>query len=220
VSTSAYGGRVRLPAARLEGREALSSHALRVLANNAHHYADQKCLHLVNWTAAKTSMMAAGQGYLVPFQISTQFARVTTYGPIPLTLRADRTAHPVRLELAAASSSLGVNVDFAAVLTADPSGGDELVEDATIVAQNGVIFTGVSATTPSWRGAASGSTFFTPAQSIVDAALGSRDTLADTGGSPATVDTCEVFLVIYAKSASLVVTPRLYGVHLSEYVGT
>jgi hypothetical protein len=220
VSTSEYGGRVRLPTARLEGRETLSSHALRVLASNAHHYADQKCNHLVNWTAARTSLMAAGQGYMQPFQLSTSFARVASYGPIPLTLKPDRTAYPVRLELAAASSSGGTNVDFAAMLVSSVALGSDFVRDSAIIANHGVIFAGTTSATPAWLAASSGSTFFAPSQSIVEAALGARNTLTDTSGSPATVDTCEVFLVVYARGANLAVTPRLYGVHLSEYVGT
>jgi hypothetical protein len=219
VSTSEYGGRVRLSSTRLADTVDVSAHALRVLASTAHHYADQKCNHLVNWTAAKTSMMAAGQGYMQPFQNSTDFARVMSYGPLPLTLKPDRTAYPVRLELAAASSVFGTTVTFAAVLVPQLALGSDFVEDTTIVSQHGVIFTGVSATTPSWRGASSGSTFFVPDQSIVDAALGARDTLTDTSGTPATVDTREVWLVVYAKRSGAA-TPRLYGVHLSEYVGT
>ncbi|UJR81496.1 hypothetical protein [Sandaracinus amylolyticus] len=221
MTTSEYEGRVLLPSTRLEGRESLSSHALRLLASNAHHLADQRCNHLVNWVAPKISLASPGQTTVVariPNPVSTSFVRVAMYGPLPLTPRDEGRSYPLRLELAGAASSAGTAVTFAAVLVPAPTLGTDYVTDSSIIANRGVIFAATTSTTPAWLAAASGSKFFELDPSIVAEGWGARPTLRDTGGEPASVDTCEAWLVIYAKSAGPV-TPRVYGVHLSEYVG-
>lgn len=217
MTTSIYGGRVLVPADRLGASEPVTSHAARLLANNALHYADQKAHCLVNWTAPRTSLMPAGHtGYRVPNPVSTSWTRLAVWGPLPVTLRANRVAYPVRLELAGATSSALASVTFGAVLVPSVEIGTDYVEDTAFTAGAGVIFAATASTTPAWLAAATGSKYFVRG---AEPGARTRDTILDEGGEPTTVETVETYLVVYAKTSSIDGTPRLYGVHLSEHVG-
>lgn len=221
MSTSDLEGRILVPSARLASAEDVSSRALRTLANNAHHYADQKCHHLVNWVSPASGVVPVGwTPYLVPSPVSTDFVLLSAFGPFPLTVHGDRSSYDLRLELLGATSSGGTAVTFAAVVVDDPERARRYVEDAADTPDAGVIFTATSSATPAWLAATTGAKQFQPSRSLVDRMWGARSTLLDTGGDPTTVDTCEAFLVVFAKTANVLATPRLYGVHLSEYVGT
>lgn len=212
MTTSLYGGRVRTPAGRLDYTNDVSSRALRKLVSNAHHYADQKCHSLVSWVAP------TGR-FREPTTATTDFARLAMYGPLPLTLRDDYAAYSLRLELAGASASAGTGVTFGAVVVPSIVLGTDFVNDSALITGSGAIFTTTTSITPAWLTTSAGTKFFDLAPSVIDAGFGVRSTLTDTGGEPTEVETCEVWLVVYARTANIAVKPRLFGVHLSEYVG-
>lgn len=218
MTTSEYGGRVRVSASILNTEEPLGTRGTKVLASNAHHFADMKCNHLVNWVAARTALLET-PGYRSPDAPTTDFARLCAWGPLPLTIRPDRSAYPLRLELAGATSNVIGGAVFGAVLVPDLALGTEFVEDTTFTTGRGAIFKSTSSTTAAWLDTDFGAKYFGLSRSVSDPGWGARHTLVDTGGHPTTVDTCEAWLVVYAKTSNIAALPRLYGVHLSEHVG-
>lgn len=215
MSTSQFGYRVRFPSTRLAEREPVSSKALKLLANNAHHYADQKCNHLVNWVAPQTSLTTSAN-YLQSTGSESVWSLLTIHGPFPITIHGNGTrAYRMRLRLAGATSGLAT-ASFAAVLA--PGGGKPPVGPDSITPGFGATFATAS-TTPAWLAAVDGALFFEPHPSLITPALQPISTFTDTGGTPASVDTYQLNLHIFTKTSSDDVATRLWAVHLSEYVG-
>jgi hypothetical protein len=222
MSTSPRVGRMRFPAGFGAAREPLTAHRARgIYANNALHFADTKCNHWVNWVAPKAAAVGGNVLVRIPNPITTTWSRVAVFGPFPMTLRADGTPYPVRMELLGATASGGTAVEFGCALVAEVAHGADLIEDAgSRIDGFGVVYSSTSSATPAWLTAAQGAVFFTPSTSLVGRGRKLRSTLVDTGGAPANVETTEVYVVAWGKSASAIVAPRIYGMHVSEYVGT
>lgn len=215
MSTSEHGYRVAFPASRLSGAEDLSPFALKTIANNAHHYADEKCNHLVNWVAPRQSVMTTGAGYIEQSPSETEWRHLTKHGPFPITLHGSGGGYRMRLRLAGAAQA-GSIASFAAILV--PFGGNPIVWPDNVSQGYGARYF-TSSTTPAWLTPAAGTELFIPHPSLVTPSLRAVSTFTDTGGDPVTVDITQIELWIFAKSNVVDVAGRLYGVHFSEYVG-
>lgn len=214
MSTSPRAGRVRFPATLLDSLEPVSAHRARnLVANNALHYADAKCSHLVNWVAPTS----AGSGKDLtrrPDPISTDYTRLGAWGPVRITRKDDGTPYTVRLRLhAAVAGAAGVACTFAVILVPDLPSSLGLV--GTVTSGLGATFSTTSLT-PAWLSVVDGADVFVPSRF----ALRARRTLVDTGGAETEVELAETYVAVFAKSANPATTaPVLYGVHVSEYVG-
>lgn len=216
MSTSPRAGRVRFPATRLDASHVVSAHRARnLVANNALHYADTKCSHLVNWMAPNAT--AAGvDTHREPDPVSDSYTRLDAWGPCRITRDKDGRPYTLRLRLMGASSN-GVDVcTFAIVVLPELPSSFGLAEDATALTGIGASFKSTSAT-PAWLTLEDGSDLFVPSR------FGRRRfrTLVDTAGADIETEVAVVYVVVFAKSANPAsATPRLYGVQVSEYVGT
>lgn len=212
MSTSPLGGRVRFQLSGAGDTAPLSTALVRDrLLNNALHFADQNARTLVNWTAPAVAYVRT------PVKISTTYEVVDSIGPLPLTLQASGAPYRLRVELLGASSSGGSSVTFACVLSSGPMSDGAAPTDISAISDRAVEFTATTSTTAAWLTAAVGDVLFDP-----EASLGlSRtrfDTLTDTGGDATAVDVPTVYVTFYAKAAAGA-TPRMWGAHVSEYVG-
>ena len=207
------------PASIFTEYEPLSAHRVRnLVANNALHFADQKCNTLVNWVAPRVAA-TGNKRVRSPNPISTSWARAAIFGPHRLTLRADGAPYTLRIALAGATATGGTSVEFGLVLVPDPALGAELLEDAASrISGFGATFAATTSTTPNWLAVAQGASSFVPSNTLARG-RSVRSTLVDTGGAPALVELVEAWTVVWAKSASAVVAPEVWGVHVSEYVG-
>lgn len=203
---------MRFPDWVFDGREPVTAHRARnLVANNALHYADAKCSHLVNWMAATGSGKTLSRS---PDPVSSDYTRLGAWGPVRLTRKADGTPYTVRMRLNAGMFGGGALCTFALVLVPDLPSSLGLV--GTVVTGLGATYTTTSLT-PAWLSVVDGADVFVPSRH----ALRRRRMLVDTGGADTEVEVAETYVAVFAKSANpATTTPVLYGVHVSEYVGT
>lgn len=215
MSTSPRGGRVRFPEWVFDDREPVTAHRARnLVANNALHYADTKCSHMVNWLAP--SEAASGKDLSRrPDPVSTDYTRLGAWGPFRITRRDDGAPYTMRLRLRAGVDGVaGVTCTFALVVVPDLPSSLGLV--GTVAAGLGATYTTTSLT-PAWLSVVDGADVFVPSRH----ALRRYRTLVDTGGADIEAEVATVHVAVFAKSANAATTtPVLYGVHVSEYVGT
>lgn len=215
MSTSPRVGRVQFPATLLDGREPLTAHRARnLIANNALHYADTKCSHLVNWMAPDSTASAKDLTRR-PSPVSTDYTRLGAWGPHRITRKDDGTPYTVRLRLHAAVAGVaGVDCTFALVLVPDLPSSLGLV--GTVATGLGATFV-TSSLTPDWLTVTDGADVFVPSRHT----MRRYRTLVDTGGADTEVEVASLYVAVFAKSANpATTTPVLYGVHVSEYIGT
>ena len=196
----------------------------RVVANNLHHAADSMGQVRVNYWPAKPfggnlagfaetdGIDEAGRWYLMGG---------CPMGPWPLTLRADGTPYRLVIRMAAAVSSGAGTADLRVIIAPSYSSALEgLTEDsdrvylaANVSATSSTLVTGVS------QGDASSSTFLDVPRDLAVSWIQEWPTFDDvSGASPVSIQACMVSAWVFAKSTSTSAEPRLYGLHLHEYI--
>ena len=145
------------------------------------------------------------------------------FGPWPLTLRADGSGYKLRIRtFGSVSSATGSPTAVVRVVIRPPRSltTAEVLDDVDSTYE--VSFTSA---TPAWvagasKGSAASATLLTVSASQV--ASWTRDSSAyDAVSSPTdrTVEQCLVSAHVYAKTSNTARLARLYGLHISEFVG-
>lgn len=246
MSTSLYGELRQFPAS-LYGAAADPADTVLLrdaVANNLLHAADSMGQVRVNYVGIKSGSIDVFETFdtVLANAPSQTFCALggQPFGPWPLTLHADMTPYILRIRVGVASSNTTASTLQLRVVIA-PIGAEVLSEVDR--AQDNVFHVewvssgaGSIGTTPTWIDD-NGTTRFARTQDndftsymVVSAAQAEEWTqrypIADavSGGTPRAVDQCLVAAHVFGSTTHNVAesrcVPRLYGLHIQEYVGT
>jgi hypothetical protein len=224
MASSELGHYVRFDEALLEGsgsaNDPFDTGLARRAPGNLDHLADQYAQHLVNWTSPTTSDY---------FTIDADTIADDTYyalwksAPFDMALAHFLNADGVpelqtyrcRCRLRVGSNSGGTAARFKAVLAQQGAGEPELLEGEHLTpGPNATNQISVTTATSSWQ-AASGLIYLD--ETRVRRASADVATVDSIGGAPITVRWLRAQLVVFGQRDTSSASPRLFGVHLSQF---
>ena len=217
TTRSPRGGRRIFDATLLDGQSAVDAMVCRdALMNNALHAADEGNAKVwINWSAPDPALITGTpQTYLTgDLEAAATWFRIISYGPFGLSVFADGTPYTLVCEVEAAASAA------AAVRVAVQVG--PLMSSPTseiYAATSNTLRWDTSSATRAWLTSTTTTNLIVPtASAFMPPAV--RPTTDVDAGEPREVLQCEVWVNVFGYSVLGVQQPRIYGMHVREYVG-
>ena len=217
TARSPKGGRRPFDPTRFDGYSPVGANACRdTLINNIVHSADEaNAKVLVNWNAPDPALITGTpQTYVTgDLEAAATWYHIGSYGPYGLNAFADGTPYTLVCELEAASSVAATAVRVAIQVGAySVSPTSEIYGSGT----NSLRWD-TSSATRAWLTSTAATNLIVPSRASF-VPPGVWETTDDAGGEPREVLQCNVWINVFGYSAGGVAEPRIYGMHVREYV--
>lgn len=178
------------------------------IVSNSAHLADEAAQVRVAWIARDNEYISTGT-----HDVAYDYTHVISYGPFPLSIRADRSSYRMRIRLRGHYSGSSGNAFI--VL----SGGADVMLAMQVTSTNAASFS-VSSTTDGWITPDGGSNVIYMPESYVADATGVISTLDAVGGTPYQAAICPAYIHVYASTGIATDQIRITGIEAAEFIGT